>query len=89
MVMWLCVCVCVMTAASPQDKGRQQWWLGLGGEGVLVLPGGPLAPETVAKAALHPWANIKRLSYATHRLNIAFRGSDKPSKIKFNLQENR
>ena len=80
---------CVMRAASPQDKGRQQWWLGVGGEGVLVLPGGPLGPETVARAAIHPWASVKRLSYATHRLNIALRGSDKPSKIKFNLQENR
>ncbi|XP_045128434.1 tyrosine-protein phosphatase non-receptor type 13-like [Portunus trituberculatus] len=72
-----------------QDKGRQQWWLGVGGEGVLVLPSGPLGPETVARAAIHPWATVKRLSYATHRLNIALRGADKPSKIKFNLQENR
>ncbi|CAL4179310.1 unnamed protein product, partial [Meganyctiphanes norvegica] len=52
-----------------QDKGRQQWWLGISGSGVLILAGPP-SPETLATAALHPWPSVKRLSYASHRLTI-------------------
>ncbi|XP_050690465.1 mucin-17-like isoform X3 [Eriocheir sinensis] len=71
-----------------QDKGRQQCWLGVGGRGLLLIPVGHFGPESLARAVLHPWDIIKRLSYATHRLNIVLRGS-RPRKIKFNLQENR
>lgn len=53
-----------------------------------MIPVGHFGPESLAKAVLHPWDTIKRLSYATHRLNIVLRGS-RPKKIKFNLQENR
>ncbi|XP_064081867.1 uncharacterized protein LOC135198224 [Macrobrachium nipponense] len=72
-----------------QDKGRQQCWLGIGRDGVVVVGDGPPSPETLSYAALHPWSSVKRLSYASHRLTIAVRGPDRTLKIKFNLQENR
>ncbi|XP_071536989.1 uncharacterized protein [Panulirus ornatus] len=72
-----------------QDKGRQQWRLGIGLDGVLVLGSGPLTSESVAQATLHPWPSVKRLSYTTHRLTVAVRGPAKSTKIKFHLQENR
>ncbi|XP_068207308.1 uncharacterized protein [Palaemon carinicauda] len=72
-----------------QDKGRQQCWLGIGRDGIVVVGDGPPSPETLNYAALHPWSSIKRLSYASHRLTIAVRGPDRTLKIKFNLQENR
>ncbi|XP_069175465.1 tyrosine-protein phosphatase non-receptor type 13 isoform X2 [Procambarus clarkii] len=72
-----------------QDKGRQQCWLGIGREGILVLGSGPLTSEAVARATFHSWPSVKRVSYTTHRLTIAIRGSDKSTKIKLNLQENR
>ncbi|XP_069949732.1 tyrosine-protein phosphatase non-receptor type 13 isoform X2 [Cherax quadricarinatus] len=72
-----------------QDKVRQQCWLGIRREGVLVSSSGALTCETITGATLHPWQSVKRMSYTTHRLTFAVRALDKSVKLKFNLQENR